>query len=102
MAFKSVLILLRLLTAVPKTFPSRSNFRCSLPRAYYAMYGTDIAYDAICVWACYAISGTKISHGVVRLRACYAMSGTDKAYGAIRLRAVQCPVLTHPVLAHRV
>eukprot|EP00961_Rhodomonas_salina_P271772 3671812-Rhodomonas_salina.2 len=49
----------------------------TLLRTYYAMSGTNLAYDAIRLCAWYAMSGTSLACGAIRLWAWYAMSGTD-------------------------
>eukprot|EP00961_Rhodomonas_salina_P067617 908012-Rhodomonas_salina.1 len=67
----------------------------------YAVYGTGLAYAAVCLRACYAMSSTD-------LRRCYAVSGD--CYSATRCpvlcySATPCPVLCYsatrcPVLCY--
>eukprot|EP00961_Rhodomonas_salina_P262325 3545038-Rhodomonas_salina.5 len=53
------------------------------------VYGTDIAYGAICIRACYEMTGTDIVYGALGTHACYAMSGTDIAYAGPDHRGIR-------------
>eukprot|EP00961_Rhodomonas_salina_P250154 3381481-Rhodomonas_salina.2 len=82
----------------------RAHYAMSGSAAYYAMSGTDLAYDATrevqvlaqeqCIVAvslrpCYAIFGTGIAYAAISPRLCYAISSTDLA--SAYAHATQCP-----------
>eukprot|EP00961_Rhodomonas_salina_P207251 2797295-Rhodomonas_salina.1 len=74
---------------------ARSGDRPNRLRACYAMSGTDIAHDHICLRVGYAMPGTETAHGPILL---CGMCGTDLPYRTLFLDGIRRTVIPYGTL----